>query len=120
MSLDILFDIREHVKCGEPPGNTTSSILTSALLQPSAPLLCNNEFRYLKEKLYDGYFAFEALTDRDWDSAICGICPIFESGDGNVKNCTPISNTKVYLAVIALCVIAVCYAIRSNGTTQRI
>ena len=42
---------------------------------------------------------FEALTDRDWDSAICGVCgilcPIFESGDGNVKNCTPISNAKV-------------------------
>ena len=40
-----------------------------------------------------------ALTDRDWDSAICGICgvcPIFESGDGNVKNCTPISTAKVY------------------------
>jgi len=99
VSLDILFEIREHVKNGEPPGNTTTAMLTAALLQPLAPLLSGNEFRYLKEKLYDGYFAFEALTDRDWDSAICGICgicPIFESGDGNVKNCTPISNAKVH------------------------
>ncbi len=57
-----------------------------------------NEFRCPKEKLYDGYFGFEALTERNWDSAICGICgvcPIFESGDGNVKNCTPISEDKV-------------------------
>lgn len=99
MSLDILFEMREHVKTGEPPGNTASSILNAALLQPFAPLMSDNEFRYLREKLYDGYFAFESLTDRDWDSAICGvcgICPIFESGDGNVKNCTPISNAKVY------------------------
>jgi hypothetical protein len=96
----MLFEMREHVKSGEPPGNTTSSMLTASLLQPSAPLLAANEYRYLKEKLYDGYFAFEALTDRDWDSAICGICgicPIFESGDGNVKNCTPISSGKVYI-----------------------
>ena len=50
------------------------------------------------EKLYDGYFAFEVLTDRNWDSAICDICglsPVFESGDGNAKNCTPISKEKV-------------------------
>ena len=58
--------------------------------------MTQNEFRYLVEKLYDGYFAFEVLTD--WDSAICGICgvsPVFESGDGNAKNCTPISKEKV-------------------------
>ena len=90
--------MREHIKNGEPIGNSTNAILTAALLQPSAPLLTDSEARYLTEKLYDGYFAFEVLTDRDWDSAICGICgvcPIFESGDGNVKNCTPISKDKV-------------------------
>ena len=68
----------------------------AALLQPSTPVLTESEFQYLTEKLYDGYFAFEVLTD--WDAAICGIygvCPIFESGDGNAKNCTPVSNEKV-------------------------
>ncbi len=98
VSLDILFEMREHIRNGEPPGNITSAFLTAALLQPSAPLLTEHEVRYLNEKLYDGYFAFEVLTKRNWDSAICGICgvsPIFESGDGNVKNCTSISKDKV-------------------------
>ena len=65
--------MREHIKHGEPSGNTSNAVLSAALLQPSAPLLTENEFRYLTEKLYDGYFAFEVLTDRNWDSAICGI-----------------------------------------------
>ena len=38
-------------------------MLTSALLRSSAPLLTENEFRYLVEKLYGGYFAFEVLTE---------------------------------------------------------
>lgn len=97
VSLDILFEMREHVKKGEPPGNTTIAVLSTALLQPSAPSLTADEVRYLTERLYDGYFAFEVLTYRDWDSAICGICgvcPVFESGDGNAKNCTPLSDAK--------------------------
>ena len=101
VSLDILFGIREHVKCGEPPGNTASSIVTSALLQLSAPFLCNNEFRYLKEKLYDGYFAFEALTDRDWDSGICEISPIFTMVMSRIAL---LFLTQRYLAVIAVCI----------------
>ena len=54
--------------------------------------------RYLVEKLYDGYFDFEVLTERDWNAGICGICgvcPIFESGDGNAKNCTALSAEMV-------------------------
>lgn len=104
--------MREHVRKGEPPGNTTSAVLTSALLQSSAPLLTENEFRYLVEKLYDGYFAFEVLTDRNWDSAICGICgvsPVFESGDGNAKNCTPISKEKVIEALYRICKVMTLY-----------
>ena len=38
---------------------------------------------------------FECLTMRDWDEAVCGIRPIFESADGNCKNCSPINNQKV-------------------------
>lgn len=94
VSLDILLEMREHVKRGEPPGNSANAVILAKLDLPSAPSLTPGETRYLTEKLYDGYFAFEVLTDRDWDSAICGICgvcPIFESGDGNAKNCTPLS-----------------------------
>ena len=35
---------------------------------------------------------------RDWDEAvcgICGICPVFESADGNCKSCSPINSQKV-------------------------
>ena len=38
------------------------------------------------------------LSEREWDEAICGICgvcPLFESADGNCKNCTPISKDRV-------------------------
>ena len=98
VSLDILLEMREHVRRGEPPGNTANAVILAKLDLPSAPSITPGETRYLIEKLYDGYFAFEVLTDRDWNSAICGICgvcPIFESGDGNAKNCTPLSAEMV-------------------------
>ena len=49
VSLDILFEMREQRRKGEPPGNTTNAVLSSALLQTSAPLLAENELRYLTE-----------------------------------------------------------------------
>ena len=91
VSLDILLQMREHIKRGEPPGNTANAVILAKLDLPCAPTLTSGEIRYLVEKLYDGYFAFEVLTERDWNAGICGICgvcPIFESGDGNAKNCT--------------------------------
>ena len=99
VALNLLLEMREHVKKGEPPGNTANAIVIISLLNlPSSPKLTIGERRYLTEKLYDGYFAFEVLTDRDWNSAICGICgvcPLLESGDGNVKNCTPLTKEMV-------------------------
>ena len=94
VSFDILLRMREHIQKGEPPGNCAEAEVHSRLQIPHAPDLPEEQVRYLVEKLYDGFFAFEALTDRDWDSGvcgICGICPLFESGDGNCKNCTPLT-----------------------------
>ena len=88
----------EHIKRGEPPGNTANAVILAKLDLPCAPTLISGEIRYLVEKLYDGYFAFEVLTERDWNAGICGICgvcPIFESGDGNAKNCTPLTADMV-------------------------
>lgn len=98
VSVDILLRMREHVQKGEPPGNCAEAVFRSTLKMPNAPQLPEEQVRYLVEKLYDGFFAFEALTDRDWDlgiCGICGICPLFESGDGNCKNCTPLTNSMV-------------------------
>ena len=98
VSLDILLRMREHIQKGEPPGNCAEAEVRSKLQMPHAPELPEEQMRYLIQKLYSGFFAFEALTDRDWDSGVCGICgvcPLFESGDGNCKNCTPLTNGMV-------------------------
>ena len=97
MSLDILFDM-SHVKQGEPPGNCAHVLLESTCLSGNKLNLSQSELRYLEQKLYDGYFAFEAITHRDWNAGICGVCgiaPVFDSGDGNCKNCTPLKKGQV-------------------------
>lgn len=74
------------------------SVILLLLNLHSAQTLTPAEIRYLSEKLYNGYLAFEVLTERDWNTAICkicGVCPLFEGGDGNAKNCTPISDEMV-------------------------
>ena len=43
---------------------------------------------YITELLYSGFFCFEAITNRDLDATICGICgtcPEVLLGDGNEK-----------------------------------
>lgn len=53
--------------------------------------------------LYNGFYCFEAITDRPLDDVICGICGTvgeFYLGDGNEKNCCSISEvgfSKGYL-----------------------
>ena len=65
--------MRSHICHGEPPHNCAASVFErltlTGHLQPEDNLT-SDELRYLQEKLYDGYFAFEALTRIDWDSAI--------------------------------------------------
>ena len=98
VTLDILFNMRCHIRKGEPPGKCAQAVLESACFCMHSSLLTNEEKAYLEQKLYDGYFSFEASTYRNWDNAICGICgvaPVFESGDGNCKNCTPIKRGQV-------------------------
>ena len=34
---------------------------------------------------------------------ICGIAPVFESGDGNAKNCTPLKKGQVYFLYTSFC-----------------
>ena len=88
--------MRFHVQKGEPSGNCAHAIVDTACLGSQTTLcITSEEKRYLEEKLYDGYFAFEASTVRDWDDGICGVAPVFQSGDGNSKNCTPLKRNQV-------------------------
>lgn len=99
MSLDILFEMRSHVQQGEPVHNCAHSLMEAASLTGESLPLTSQEQWYLERMLYDGYFAFEAMTARKWDDGVCGICgiaPVFESGDGNAKNCTPLKKGQVY------------------------
>ena len=52
---------------------------------------------YLKLLLYNGYYCFEAITERDIDEVICGVCGIIGEvylGDGNEKNCCSNKNVS--------------------------
>ena len=54
----------------------------------------------MEQKLYDGYFAFEALSEHNWDSGVCGIpvcgvAPVFDGGDGNAKYGIPLTKGEV-------------------------
>lgn len=45
---------------------------------------------YVTDLLYNGFYCFEAVTERNLDETICGICGILGEvyfGDGNEKNC---------------------------------
>ena len=49
-----------------------------------------NDVEYLKDIVYNGFMAFEAMTERNLESVICdicGVCPEVHLGDGNEKNC---------------------------------
>ena len=89
--------MRSHIQQGEPVHNCAHSVIEAASLSGESVPFSAEEQWYI-EKIYDGYFAFEALTNRNWNQAVCGICgiaPVFESGDGNAKNCTPLKKGQV-------------------------
>ena len=52
VSLELLLEMREHIRRGEPPGNTASAVILALLDLPSAPLLTPEETIYLADKLY--------------------------------------------------------------------
>lgn len=63
----------------------------------------SEELNYFNELLYNGFWCFELITERDLSSGVCGICGIIGEvylGDGNEKNCC--SNSKVSFGVLFL------------------
>lgn len=52
---------------------------------------------YLRDVVYNGFFGFEMMTERDLESMICGICGITPEiclGDGNEKNCCSVGQVQ--------------------------
>lgn len=88
VTLDILLEMRGHIQQGEPVTTCCYAYIEAAGLSGEDLHLSFHEQVYLEQKPYDGYFAFEALSEHDWDKGVCGICgiaPVFESCDGNAK-----------------------------------
>ena len=53
ITLDVLFEVRSHVRRGEPPGNCAQAILESC---SQFSQMTPEEKQYLTDKLYEGYF----------------------------------------------------------------
>ena len=63
------------------------------------------KIRYYNELLYNGFWCFEMMTERNLSEAVCGICGVIGEvylGDGNEKNCC--SNSKVECTHVFTCV----------------
>lgn len=59
----------------------------------------DNELKNLAKLLYNGFYCFEALTERNLYDVICGICGVAGEvylGDGNEKNCCSISEVVFF------------------------
>nr|XP_033783231.1 HMG domain-containing protein 3 isoform X2 [Geotrypetes seraphini]XP_033783234.1 HMG domain-containing protein 3 isoform X2 [Geotrypetes seraphini]XP_033783235.1 HMG domain-containing protein 3 isoform X2 [Geotrypetes seraphini] len=96
VSLDLLFTIRNHIKMGEDPKVSVSSILESVQEQTEKPL-SPEEWLLLQELLCSGYWAFECLTIRDYNDMICGICgiaPKVEIAQRNTENVLALKNVE--------------------------
>lgn len=63
--------------------------LTDSSFSYQQSTLSAGEAKYIEELLYNGFYAFEAITVRDLDAVVCGICGIAGEvlfGDRNEKN----------------------------------
>ena len=67
----------------------------------------DNELKNLAKLLYNGFYCFEALTERNLDDVICGICGVAGHevylGDGNEKNCCSISEVVFFFVLFCFC-----------------
>ena len=97
--------------------NCAYSLMEAALLTGESLPLTSEEQWFLERMLYDDYFAFEAMTARKWHGGICGICktaPVFEIGDCNAKNCTPLMKGQVYFLYLLFCFVLFCFLLLTN------
>ncbi|XP_051869522.1 HMG domain-containing protein 3 [Pristis pectinata] len=96
VSLDLLFKIRNRIKLGEDPRNVTAPILDS-VQKITEKTLSEEQLNQLQELLWNGYWAFESLTIRDYNDMICGICgiaPKLEVAQRNSANVLALKNVE--------------------------
>ena len=74
VTLDILLEMRSHIQQGEPVTNCCHAYIEAAGLGGEQLHLSSQVQVYMEQKLYDGYFAFEALSEHNWD---CGVCDMW-------------------------------------------
>ena len=79
-----------------------------------------NELKNLANLLYNGFYCFEAITDRSLDDVICSICGTVGElylGDGNEKICCSISEVGIFKRLnsreMCVCSILVCITLIS-------
>lgn len=59
-----------------------------------------NSIDYLADVLYNAFYCCEALTLRNLDDVVCGLCGtvgMVYFGDGNAKNCCSVSGVSTML-----------------------
>ncbi|XP_041050047.1 HMG domain-containing protein 3 isoform X1 [Carcharodon carcharias] len=96
VSLDLLFKIRNHIKLGEDPRDVTTPILNS-VQKFTEKILSDEQLNQLQELLWNGYWAFESLTIRDYNDMICGICgvaPKLEVAQRSPENILALKNVE--------------------------
>ncbi|XP_067852199.1 HMG domain-containing protein 3 [Heptranchias perlo] len=96
VSLDLLFKIRNHIKLGEDPRDVTTPILDS-VQKFTEKTLSEEQLNHLQELLWNGYWAFESLTIRDYNDMICGICgvaPKLEVAQRSPENVLALKNVE--------------------------
>ncbi|XP_067899991.1 HMG domain-containing protein 3 isoform X2 [Heterodontus francisci] len=96
VSLDLLFKIRNQIKLGEDPRDVTTPILNS-VQKFTEKILSEEQLNQLQELLWNGYWAFESLTIRDYNDMICGICgiaPKLEVAQRSPENILALKNVE--------------------------
>ncbi|XP_068736610.1 uncharacterized protein [Montipora capricornis] len=92
LAIEILEHWRELFKRGVPLNIAIDSSLC-VWTRCRQVQLSDSNLKYITGLLYNGFYAFQLLSNRSLDSVVCGICGVIGQvhfGDGNEKNCCSI------------------------------
>ncbi|KAL9960054.1 hypothetical protein ACROYT_G033453 [Oculina patagonica] len=90
IAYSILLEWRAGFKRGMPINLLIESKLEVLGKKAGEDCPKREELIYLRDLLYNGFYCFEIMAERNLDDVICGICGtigVLYLGDGNQKNC---------------------------------